>query len=92
MRALLDLVSTLLFVFELVLIARMLLEWVGAGATSSGTTPGLARARTALHRVTEPVLVPLRRVLPPVRIAGVTLDLSVPALLLALIVLRSVLP
>lgn len=92
MRALLDLVTTVLFVFELVLTARMLLDWVATGATTSGTAPGVARARTVLHRATEPVLAPLRRALPPVRLAGVALDLSVPALLLGLVVLRSVLP
>ncbi len=92
MRALLDLVTTLLFMFELVLIARMLLDWVGTGATTSGTALAVTRVRTAVHRVTEPVLAPLRRLLPPVRLAGVTLDLSVPAVLLGLIVLRSTLP
>lgn len=48
--------------------------------------------RTALHRVTEPVLAPVRRKLPPVHLGGVSLDLSVTVVLIAVIVLRSVLP
>lgn len=57
-------------------------------ATTSGTT----RAGGAPHRVTEPDLAMLRRVLPPVRLAGVILDLSVPAVLLGLLLLQGALP
>ncbi len=41
-------------------------------------TPGgaVVRVRALLGRVVEPVLSPLRRVLPPVRVGGMGLDLS----------------
>ena len=41
-----------------------------------------------LFAVTEPVLAPLRAILPPVRIGGMALDLSPMVLILGIIVLH----
>jgi len=93
MIALLALVSALLLLFELVLIARVVLDWVGMLGVSSGRAAGsITGVRGVLHRVTEPVLAPVRRKLPPVRLGGMSLDLSVTAVLVVLILVRSVLP
>lgn len=92
MNSLLALVSLLLLFFELVLIARVALDWIGALAAPSGRAAPLSGVRTAVHRATEPVLAPVRRVLPPLRMGGISLDLAVTAVLLAIIVVRSVLP
>lgn len=92
MIGLLGLVSTLLLLVELVLIARVVLDWVGVLAGPSGKAAPLSGVRSALHRVTEPALVPIRRKLPNVHLGGVSLDLSVTAVLLAVIALRSILP
>jgi len=93
MITLLALVSTLLLLFELVLIARVALDWVGVLGVSSGRAAGsITGVRGVLHRVTEPVLAPVRRKLPPVRLGGMSLDLSVTAVLVVLILVRSVLP
>ncbi len=93
MIALLALVSALLLLFELVLVARVVLDWVGVLGVSSGRAAGsITGVRTVLHRVTEPVLSPVRRKLPPVRLGGISLDLSVTAVLVVLILVRSVLP
>ena len=92
MIALLALVSALLLLFELVLIARVVLDWVGVLGVSSGRAArSITGARGMLHRVTEPVLAPVRRKLPPVRLGGMSLDLSVTAVLVVLILVRSVL-
>jgi YggT family protein len=60
------LLGLMLLVFELALVARMVLDWVGV------LTPGGGRcsvpARRMAQAVTEPVLFPVRRVLPPVRL------------------------
>ena len=61
MSALGALLGTVLLVFELVLIARVVLDWVGVLAP--GGSAGLYRARRAVHSVTEPVIAPVRRVL-----------------------------
>jgi len=93
MITVLALVSALLLLFELVLIARVVLDWVGVLGVSSGRAAGsISGVRTVLHRVTEPVLAPVRRKLPPVRLGGMSLDLSVTAVLVVLILVRSVLP
>ncbi len=93
MITLLALVSALLLLFELVLIARVVLDWVGVLGVSSGRAAGsITGVRGMLHRVTEPVLAPVRRKLPPVHLGGMSLDLSVTAVLVVLILVRSVLP
>ena len=67
------LLGTLLLIFQIVLIARLVVDWVGVLA--GGPEPGWRRgARRVTHTVTEPVLAPVRRVLRPVRIGSVGLD------------------
>jgi YggT family protein len=82
----LGLVCTLLFVYFLALFARILLSWFPV-------TPGtfLAQVNGALYAVTEPVLGPLRRAIPPVRIGVAALDLSPLVVLLGIQLLRSAL-
>lgn len=65
--------------FYYALIARALLSWF---PTPSGL---MGRFADVLRQVTEPVLAPIRRVLPPLRIGGASLDLSV---LVAIIAVR----
>jgi YggT family protein len=54
-----------------VLFPRALLSWFPA---SPGST--LASVNAVLYRLTEPVLGPVRRLLPPVRAGGFGIDLS----------------
>ena len=54
-----------------VLFPRALLSWFPA---SPGST--LASINSVLYRLTEPVLGPVRRLLPPVRAGGFGIDLS----------------
>ena len=58
--------------FVVVLIVRALLSWVP-------TRPGspVTAVTRVLDRVTEPVLRPVRRILPPVRAGGMGIDLSI---------------
>ncbi len=67
--------SILAYIVELyvvVLIARALLSWLPA-------RPGTALYRLVrvLDALTEPVLRPIRRVLPPIRAGGMGIDLSI---------------
>jgi YggT family protein len=64
-------VCLLIQVFALVLIARILLEWLQLPYDHPVT-----RVRGALRVVTDPVLVPLRRLIPPIRTGSVAIDLS----------------
>jgi len=56
------LLGVVLLLFELVLIARMVVDWVGVLSPSSGGS-GLYQARRIIHGITEPVIGPVRRVL-----------------------------
>ncbi len=68
----LSILAYLVEVYVFVLIARALLSWLPA-------RPGTAfyRVVRALDAVTEPVLRPIRRVLPPIRAGGMGIDLSI---------------
>ena len=65
------LISTLLLVYELILIVRLLSTWLPP--PSSGP---MRTAYNLLVDVTEPVLRPVRKLIPPVRMGMTALDLS----------------
>ncbi len=58
-------------IYVVVLIVRALLSWFPVRSS------GFAQLLRALDTITEPVLKPVRRVLPPVRMGGAALDLSI---------------
>jgi YggT family protein len=88
MSALGALLGTVLLVFEVVLIARIVLDWVGVLAP--GGSMRLAGARRVVTAVTEPVIAPVRRVVPPLRAGGMSIDLAFTLVFLAVVVLRAV--
>lgn len=83
MGALASVSCILLLVAQLVLVARIVTSWFAV-------QPGTAMESVArgLRSLTEPVLAPLREVLPHLRIGGGVLDLSPVVVLLVLQVLR----
>ncbi|HEX6476169.1 MAG TPA: YggT family protein [Acidimicrobiales bacterium] len=64
-------IAWILQAYVIVIFARVILSWFPI-------TPGtpLASVARVLYAVTEPVLGPIRRVLPPMRMGGMGLDLS----------------
>jgi YggT family protein len=80
-----------LLLFELVLIVRVVIDWVGALSSVDGRSSGFHQARLITHGITEPVIGPVRRVLKPVRIGSVAVDLAFTAVFVAVIVLRTLL-
>ena len=76
----------LIQVYIVVLFVRIILTWFPTNPWS-----GLGRFERALGRVTDPVLAPIRRVLPPLRVGGGGIDLSPIVALVALEVLVSIL-
>jgi YggT family protein len=87
MGLVLAIVAFLLLLFQLLLIARAILDWV---TIASPPTHGSVRARitAGIHALTEPVLAPVRKVVPPLRVGGVALDLSFLVVFLAVLLLR----
>ena len=73
-------------IYLYVLIARIILSWFPVAPGSV-----LAKVTGALALVTDPVLRPLRKVLPPVSLGGMGIDLSPMILCLVLVVLLQVL-
>ena len=65
------LVCSLLQLYLLVLIVRVVLSWFPISPDGS-----VATVAGFLYLVTDPVLGPLRRVLPPLRMGAMALDLS----------------
>jgi YggT family protein len=83
------LLGVVLLLFALVLIARMVVDWVGVLSPAAGHT-GFYQARRITHGITEPVIAPARRVLKPVRFGSVSIDLAFTAVFVAVLVLRTV--
>jgi YggT family protein len=78
------LLGAVILVAQLLLLGRVVVSWVRVLARPGMSSPGFARVESALVRVTEPVLAPVRRVIPPLRLGSVALDLSIPIVFLAL--------
>ena len=79
-----EILCYLLGLYALVLIIRVVLSWFpinpnGMGATVAGF----------IYLMTDPVLVPLRRVMPALRIGSVGLDLAPMALFFLITLTRS---
>jgi len=68
----LRILAGLVEVFVVVLIVRALLSWFPVRPGSP-----MVPVQRALALVTEPVLRPIRRILPPVRAGGMAIDLSI---------------
>ncbi|HKN96095.1 MAG TPA: YggT family protein [Pseudonocardiaceae bacterium] len=86
-----DLIGTVigyvLTLFIVVLIVRAVLGWAAMVTVGSGW---MRRAHALTHSVTEPVIAPVRRVLPPVRTGGLSIDLAFTVIFIVALILRSV--
>ena len=91
MSTLIGLTLAVITVVQLVLLARVVSSWMLVLAGPGGRHPGFRRIDAALARVTDPVLAPVRRVIPPLRLGSAALDLSVPVVLVALSLLGALL-
>lgn len=85
------LLSFALLLFEIVLIARMVVDWAGMLSPDTGRSSSMYQARRVTHGITEPVLGPVRRVLRPVRVGSMSIDLAFTVVFVAVVILRSVL-
>jgi YggT family protein len=81
-----SLIYLVLQVFLLCLLARAVLSWF----PSSGGA--LDTVRRALMTITEPVLAPVRALLPPVRLGAVGLDLSFMVVFFVILIVMRYLP
>jgi YggT family protein len=71
-----QLVYIVLWLFFVLLIVRLVLDYIQMFARSWRPTGALLVVAEAVYTVTDPPLKALRRVIPPLRIGNVALDLS----------------
>lgn len=64
-------ICTFLLIYSLVIFARVIFSWIRVTPDSP-----LAGVHSVVFNLTEPVLGPLRRAIPPVRMGMASLDLS----------------
>lgn len=88
MSAFFALLGLVLLLFEILLIARLVFDW--AGVLSPGGADWVIRGRRFTHSVTEPVIAPVRRVVRPVRVGPMSLDLAFTLVFVLVVFLRAV--
>ena len=91
MPLVLGVLHLVVLVFFLILLVRLVLDWVQVFARTWRPTGVALVVAEATYTVTDPPLRLLRRVLPPLRLGPVQLDLAFTVLFLICIVLLSVL-
>lgn len=79
-----------LYVFLLLLFGRFVMSWVLAYSRRWQPGRGAAATLESVWTVTDPPLKALRRVIPPLRIGSVSIDLAALVLLVMLFVLFAV--
>jgi YggT family protein len=85
-----SLVALLLQVFFFVLIARLVFDYVQMFARSWRPTGVVLVLAEVIYTVTDPPLKALRRVIPPLRLGAVSLDLSFLVLIIVVQILAVV--
>ncbi len=75
--------------FYYLILARVILSFIALNPYD--TKSFLGQARQVVYKITEPVLAPLRKVIPPVRAGAGYLDLSPIVALIGLLLVRNLL-
>lgn len=83
MGPLLGVIAIVLYVFLVLLLARLVLEWIQVFARQWQPRGPVLVVAESTYTATDPALKAVRRVLKPVRIGSVQLDLAFLVLLLA---------
>jgi YggT family protein len=86
---LLSIVSSVLFVFLILLFARFVVDWVMVLARSWRPQGLVAAGLEVVYVTTDPPLKAVRKVIPPLNLGTIRLDLGFMVLLIAVIVLRN---
>lgn len=84
----LDIVCVLLTIYWIILLVRVIVSWAFLFGFRPPYSGPLRRGLDLLETLTEPVLRPLRALIPPIRAGGMGLDLSILIAFVILAVLR----
>ena len=90
MALLFGIISTVLLVFLLLLFARFVVDWVMVLARSWRPNGLVAAGLEVVYMTTDPPLRAVRKVIPPLNLGSIRLDLGFMVLLIAVVFLRSI--
>ncbi len=88
--ALFAVIYFVLFVFWLLLIGRIIVEFIRSFAREWRPTGIVVVILEAIFTVTDPPVKLLRRLIPPISLGGIRLDLSIMVLLFIVFILMSI--
>lgn len=91
MTAALEVVSLLLYLFFILLLGRLVFDWVQVFARNWRPRGPVLVVAEAIYTTTDPPLRALRKVVPPLRLGQVRLDLAFLILILGVSLLLSIL-
>ena len=89
MSLLFGIISSILLVFLILLFARFVVDWVMVLARSWRPTGLVAAGLEVVYLTTDPPLRAVRKVIPPLNLGSIRLDLGFMVLLIAVVLLRS---
>ena len=90
MALLFGIISTILLVFLILLFARFVVDWVMVLARNWRPTGIVAAGLEVVYLTTDPPLRAVRKVIPPLNLGSIRLDLGFMVLLIAVVFLRSI--
>ncbi|MBR7744425.1 YggT family protein [Phycicoccus sp. BSK3Z-2] len=90
MQLIFGLLAFVVFLYLVVLIGRLVFDWIRMFARDWRPRGPVLLVAEPVYTLTDPPLNALRRVIPPLRLGGISLDLSFIVLFLAVVILRSV--
>ena len=85
-----ELLSLLLSIYLYILIGRLVLEWIQVFAREWRPRGVILVVAEGVYTVTDPPLKAIRRVVPPLRLGGIAIDLAFLILILVVSILRSI--
>ena len=85
-----SIISSVLLVFLILLFARFVVDWVMVLARSWRPSGLVAAGLEVVYSTTDPPLKAVRKVIPPLNLGSIRLDLGFMVLLIAVVLLRSV--
>jgi YggT family protein len=86
----LQIISTVLLVFLILLFARFVVDWVMVLARSWRPSGLVAAGLEVVYSTTDPPLKAVRKVIPPLNLGSIRLDLGFMVLLIAVVLLRNI--
>ena len=91
MSTVLEVLAFVVFLYLLVLVGRVVFDWIRVFAREWRPRGPVLVVAEPVYTLTEPPLRALRKVIPPLRIGGISLDLSFMVLFIGVYILYAVL-